>query len=989
MDHLRVVTLKSFRWDSLISQWPSPWLCGTAFLAGDPNAQLLVSNISLDAVEVTERLDMLEKLARREPPRESVERAIYGRPLLPPLLSPVPRIAFGVHVGDISLRLISPTSADDQEPFVLEARTSGISGSMDSHFNSRPDSCYGNVERDHGGLDMHFRYGLVVNRTYADVWFGPDAHMRGAHPQSFPAASYPNETIVQVDTIHIDGTGHGLGEFGDEAGGIVSIDVSSIYTNSQCVAEDISIELWQQDVIKALSCILARTTGHSKPKPPMPSRRLLDRLPFGLVSSVSVGRFMVFMTSPDLAPEDTLNISRGLACRMGFSVSYSALRPIHCSRMWGVVARGDQRSKLSLPVEQVFHAVTEPGISSSAESSRALVQVAIWEIVMRDALATPFAADDPYGVGDSSVHHRSLEFLHIENLNVDVAVSGERPNGLPLPNTVDDCLVEVSIPSVRAVMHLAQIYNVLLAVHTIRSLLPSRPPKSTPSMSGPPPTLRLAVQCHLEHFQLLWGFPLSSKMFMRLSSLSCHISDDRKVAVEWDHILAGVNAPITRDGTQRDEWEELVRLPRWRVELSPDASPLAVRIKGDSGRLRIPFDFVLADLILDINLTIKSVKHLTRMVAEGTYSDPPSPPEEDAKRIPNIHIDLGRLVVEAADERLEARLGLIWRTGFGAAKVRQEREEAFMAKVATITSPKPAPTPASMGNTETDFQFSSKHTVSVMDARNRLNQVHGVAWRAALQQARVRQTEREEAHLQAPVGSLRMPLYLDGDMVTLNPIPPVPPLVRLTFNQLSLSITPPSFPYAAIPDFLHEAGQGLPRDTAFSLLVPMHIHFTVASLRLTFREYPLPLLHIPPDSKSLHAGLEFDSDVVIAEEMGTDKSVEWVPCQIVKADSGMHGASRLSVRIPKTLMPVKSYARPTIRVMTDGITDFSWGVSYGFATQELMRVIDTLSHAPRDSSPAIGFWDKVILPVLSLRDRATDLCSTVEACIPLAVEGSL
>ncbi|KAI0719613.1 golgi-body localization protein domain-containing protein [Cerioporus squamosus] len=925
MDHLRVATLKSLRWDSLISQWPSPWLRGTTFLAGDPNAQLLVSNLSLDTVEVTERLDMLERLARKERSPESVEKTVHGQPLLPPLLSPMPRVGFGVHIGDISLRLISPTSADDQEPFVLEAKTSGISG-----------SCYGNVERDYVGLDMDFRYGLVVNRTYANVWFGPDAHMR---------ASYPNETVIQVDSVHIGGAGCGLGEFADEAGGVVSIDVPSIYTNFQCVTDDISVELWQPDVIKALSCILARTTGK-------PSRRLLDQLPFGLVGCVSVGRFMIFMTSPDLAPEDTLNISRGLACRMGFSVSYSALRPIHCSRMSAVVARGDERSKLSLPAEQVLHA-----------SSRALVQVAIWDIVLRDALATPFAADDPYGVGDSSIHHRSLEFLHIENVDVHVAVSGERPNGLPLPNTMDDCLVEVSIPSVRAVMHLAQIYNALLAVHTVRSLLASRPPFSAPSMSRPPspPTLRLAIQCHLEHLQLLWGFPLSSKMFMRISSLSCHISDDRKIAVDWDHILAGVNVPVARDGTQREEWEELVRLPRWHVELSPDASPLAIRIKGDSGRLRIPFDFVLADLILDINLTIKSVKHLIRMVAAGTYSDPPPPPEEDAKRIPNIHIDLGRLVVEAADERLEAQLGLIWKTGFGAAKVRQEREEAFMAKVATITSPKPASSSASMGNTESDFQFSSKHTVSVMDARHRLDQVHGVAWRAALHQARIRQTGREETHLQAPVGSLRMPLYLDGDMVALNTIPPVPPLVRLTFNQLSLSITPPSFPYTAIPDFLHEAGQGLPRDTTFSLLVPMHIHFTVASLRLTFREYPLPLLHIPPDSKGLYAGLDFDSDVVVAEEMGTDKSVEWVPCEIVKADSGMHGASRLSVRIPKTIMPVKSYARPTIRVMTDGITDFSWGVSYGFATQELMRVIDTLSHAPRDSSPAIGFWDKLRL----------------------------
>lgn len=984
MHHLRVLTLRSFQWDSLVTQWPSPWLGGTPFLTGDPNAQLLVSNMSLASVELTERLDMLEKLTQKEG-RPDFEKTIYGQSLLPSILAPIPKVALGVHVHEVVLRLISPTTQDDQGPFVLEARSDGLSGHVESHFTSRPDALLGNTERDYVGLDMEFRYGFVLNRTYAKVWFGPDVHMRGSRPQSFHAASYPNEIVFQLDSIHVGGTGQGQGEFVDETKGLVSLDVSSIYTQCQCTTDDISVELWQPDVIKALSCILARTGGHSKPQTLRPTRRLLDQIPFGVVASFSISRFMLFMTSPDLAPGDTLNISRGLASRMGICLSYSALRPNHCSRMASVVFRSHQREQLSLPAEQVLHAVTEPGLSSSAESSRALIQVALWDIVLRDALSTPFAADDPYGVSDSSVHHRSLEFLHIGNLDVNVVVSGDRPNGIPLPNTLDHCQVEVIIPRMKAVMHLSQIYNALLAIHTLQTLLPSRPMPAI-STPRPPSTLQLSVQCHLKQLQLLWGFPLLSKMFLRVCALSCQISPDRKVVAEWDHILAGVNVPITRSGKEKEEWEELVRLPSWRVELVPD-SPLRVLVKGDSGRLRIPFDFVLADLILDINITIKSVKNLVRMVASGQYSDPPSPPEEDAKRIPDIHIELGRLVVEAADDKVESRLGLIWKAGFDAARLRHERDEAFRAKVETITSPKPAASSSSLHHAESDFQFGSKHTVSITDARNRLDQVHGVAWKAAIEQARSLQTEREEAHLQESAGSLRISETDNDDMVSLNGIPPVPPLVRLTFNQLSLSITPPSFPYESIPDFLHEAGHGLPRDTTFSLLVPMHIRFTVSSLKLGFRAYPLPLLHIPPSSDPSNAALDFDSDVVVAEEMGTANSVEWVLCEVVKADSGMLGASSLSIRIPKTLMPVKSYARPTIRVMTDGITDFSWGVSYGAATQDLMRVVDTLSHSPRDSSPAIGFWDKVRTMLRSKR-IFTETSATVEACLPLARQGA-
>ncbi|OSD04190.1 hypothetical protein PYCCODRAFT_1476242 [Trametes coccinea BRFM310] len=967
MDHLRIVTLSSFSWNSLLARWPSPWLRGTPFLAGDPNAQLLVSQLSLGCVEITERLDMVEKYARRE---RSVEKAVHGAPLLPSILTPVPRVSLGIDIGDISFRIISPTREGDQEPFVLQANTGGICGSVTSHFSSRPDRVFGDIERDYMGLDLEFAYGLDVNRSLVRVWFGPDAHMRGARPQSFHAASYPSETLLQIDSIHLSGDGHGLGEFVDESAGVVSVDTDSLFTQCQLATDALSIELWQPEVIRALSCILSRAGGRSVQKQPKPSRRLLDQLPFGVSASLSVGRLMVFVTSPDLAPEDTLNISRGLAARAGISFSYCALRPKHCSRMTSVVSRGEGRSELTLPSEQVLHVVEDSDSAKDLDLVRALVQACMWDIVFRDAFATPFAADDPYGTSESSTQHRSLEFLHLEKIEANATVMGKRPNDTPLPNDQDSCEVDVTIPTIKAVMHLAQIYNALLAVHTIQTLLPPAPVASTGRQQPPASTLSVDIRCHLHELQLRWGFPLSSKLFMRMSSVWCHIAPSRKLAIGWEHVLFAVAVQVARDCASKEEWEELVRLPRWHVELIPTTMPLSVKVKGDSGRLRIPFDFVLADLILDINLTLKSVKHLVRMVAVGKYQNPPAPPEEDAKRVPNIQIDLGRLVVEAADDDLESRLGLIWRTGFSAARVRQERDDAFEAKVETIVSPKPSGAASSSRPAESDFQFTAKHTVSISDARYRLQQVHSMAWIAAIRQARARRVESQESYLHAREGSLHIAEDFAGDLVSLNPVPPIPPLVRLVFQGLVLTIAPPSFPYEALPDYLYETGGGLPRDTRFSLLIPLHIHFKATALRLALREYPLPLLHIPAHTKGFRPSLEFDSDVVVAEEMGTEKAVEWIQCDIVRAHCGMHGAAPISVRIPKTIMPVKSYASPTVRVMTDGVTDFSWGVSYSAATQDLMRIIDTLSHAPRDSSPAIGFWDKLRL-VFHWRVRVT------------------
>ena len=70
------------------------------------------------------------------------------------------------------------------------------------------------------------------------------------------------------------------------------------------------------------------------------------------------------------------------------------------------------------------------------------------------------------------------------------------------------------------------------------------------------------------------------------------------------------------------------------------------------------------------------------------------------------------------------------------------------------------------------------------------------------------------------------------------------------------------------------------------------------------------------------------------------------------------GAAPFFVQIAKTIMPVKTYARPIINIASQKTTEFSWGNSYQPAISDFMKVADTLSHAPRDPSPKIGFWDK-------------------------------
>ncbi|OBZ70458.1 hypothetical protein A0H81_09966 [Grifola frondosa] len=614
---------------------------------------------------------------------------------------------------------------------------------MSSRFQSRPDRQFGDVLRDHAGLQMDYSFAFILSQSFLNVWYGPGASSRGHDAYSITSTDYPNEAVLRLETIQLTGDGNAFGEFVDEVQGVVILDLSSTFTDLQCCTDAISVELWQPEVIKALSRLVAFVSNRpKKTNLPLSTPRLLDKLPLGLSASLSIGRFMVFVTSPDLAPDEALNISRGVAAHMGICIAYRALRSRHPEGMPDIQPRNQQRLLLSLPAERISHT---SAASSTAPTTRALLQVAFWNIALRDAIATRFAADDPYGVGDSSDHLRSLEYFRIQNIETTMIISGTRFNGVARSTVKDNCSVDMSIYSVRGLLHLAHVYNLLLALRTLTSLSP--PSTSRKPSTDTPSTLSFDARCSLDSLQLRWDFPILTKMFARVRSLTCQISPELKIEVGWSSIVLAVSILVTHDGIETEEWEELARLPRWNVDIQPQVRPVAIIVKGDNGCLRIPFDYVVADLILDINVTMKSIKHLVRMVSAGHFYDPPTPEAEDAKLVPNIAIQLNNLTLEAADDYIETKLGLIWRTGFDAARIRLEREDAFRAKVATIQLPE-SPTAASASReVDSDFQFTPNHTVSIADAWERLSHVHAYSWQSAHRKALSQQTEREEAYL--------------------------------------------------------------------------------------------------------------------------------------------------------------------------------------------------------------------------------------------------
>lgn len=285
--------------------------------------------------------------------------------------------------------------------------------------------------------------------------------------------------------------------------------------------------------------------------------------------------------------------------------------------------------------------------------------------------------------------------------------------------------------------------------------------------------------------------------------------------------------------------------------------------------------------------------------------------------------------------------------------------DAFEAKAATILAAESEQNGQANQDEPDGYRFTSQHSVSIEEARQRLLVVHAKTWQEIHQQYHDKQVQWNRSFYAPPKSRSPNVRNTESTLIPVAPIPDGPPLIRLIIDGLNLHIGCPSFPMEKLPDFLFDIGSGQPRDSEYTLLVPLNLDVAVTSITVTLRDYPLPLFAVNGQSRTAGTALTFRTDLVIAEQMGPVQSVEWWDCVIVEEDFGVRGANKFNFGVPKTIMPVKTFASPEVEATTTETTEICWGVSYGYTIQDVMRILETLSSAPRDPSPSVGFWDKV------------------------------
>lgn len=942
---------------SLIYQWPTPFLNPSPFMRNDGNAALLAIKFKLANVHLTDRLDELKGLFAFLESKQQNDRVAHPGSSTTPIVS-MPRLVVAVEIGPIITRIIYDADHGEMHR-AIEQRCNGIGLVLKAEYRHPTKAISRLFPTASSVQSMHWTSSFLLNiepilvrvRSRHDFMGAGDVHLTVSDIDFLD-----DPPILSIGTIEAVLTANAIAQIDGAAEAIAVIDKTSLAAHLSVAFETICVELWHPIAVDASLRLMSLSPPKAVRSPDSADAKgpRFSRLPVGLSSRIAVGRLVCVITAPDISPDDKVDLSVGFSLRTTFALEYCSLRA-NQTHWFDQPQRTQNRARLQLPTEVIPEAIVASKVPSPHDNV-ALVKVRVTNLIFKEAVATQFEPDEPAIVGreEPAASQSSRDIILINSIQLNVSLSSKPSVSSQHTDLID---ISVQIPSIRVSLHLASVYSVLLALQTVKLLSPSSPPTSTPT-SRPTPSLSLTFHADLPVIQVLVTLP-AEKLYLHVSELRVITSTETTPKLKWNQaaLFVPLPSPKNRCGTtlMEGDWDELLRLQSWEISFTTVAGSLCIAIDGDSGRIRIPYGFVLADLIQDISIAAKAVRHMSHMANAGCYSEIPLPEAEGPKSVPHFTVRLAYLCVEAQDDPFESKLGVIWQIGEGAAKQRLEREEAFSAKVSAILAAGSGP----FQEPRMEYAFDARHTVSIEEARGRLDGVHALDWSLRLQTQRDQQSKSVNQSLQElRTSALPHKSDLLPEFIHLPSQPLAPPLLRIKLQNLCLVVSPPSFSIDQLPDVLQNLGK-LPRDTKFSLLVPLHVHFTVSSLHATLRDYPIPLIYISPQAKPSAVSLTFDTDLVIGEEMGTEKSVEWVQCPIIVDRNALHGERLLSVSVPKTIMPVKTYAAPDVNISSLEPTVLSWAVSYMPAIQDVMRIVDTLSSPPRDSSPAVGFWDKV------------------------------
>ena len=453
-----------------------------------------------------------------------------------------------------------------------------------------------------------------------------------------------------------------------------------------------------------------------------------------------------------------------------------------------------------------------------------------------------------------------------------------------------------------------------------------------------------------------------------------------------------------------------VRKKRSRVITEEKSFDLA----NDFIRISVPHGLVLYKVVDNIVNVAKASKQLHHRFKTGTNEYILEQKPEEPKQLPRISIRSKVFLFDVEDGPFDWKLSTIYRVGLIEQKQRLAREEAYYAKVKHVQSsrhkkaslrprdlgaqnqPRSASQPSQPDSArdrkdrpesrtrhrsssprshrrfrtirydpEGQCSLSQETKVSADEAWQKLQKYNAQSWKKRIDTVYGIQGRGMREIRGIFWGGDLLPGNQDSNERIIQ-MSDRPGLSTTLISDLLVVIDKPSFPIKDYPKFINSVGKGMPLDMQYSLLIPMNIQINMGEARVTLRDYPLPLLHVPairPGQSPRLPSWSLKTDFVIAEEYRGPISTRQVAVEVVPGNKISSPASTkgFAIDVRRTVSPVKTYSDVDVSINTGGSTKITWGTSYQPAIQDLMMVIEAFTRPQLDPSSRVGFWDKIRL----------------------------
>ena len=462
-------------------------------------------------------------------------------------------------------------------------------------------------------------------------------------------------------------------------------------------------------------------------------------------------------------------------------------------------------------------------------------------------------------------------------------------------------------------------------------------------------------------------------------------------------------------------WARLVSIKTLRVDLRENRrkrggtilQERSIDVATDFIRIAVPHQLVVHKVLDNFVNAMKATEQLHHRFLTGTNDYVLKKSPEQPKQVPRVSIRSKAFLFDIEDGPFEWKLGTIYRIGLIEQKQRLAREEAFLTKKQNLEnstrnressryrpqhrrshkSPHQGPRERSSSATssvrhrsESPRSPRSRHMRYDPDGKCKLSRdakiATGEAWSRLLRHNAQSWKKRvDSAYRIQNFGMRRIrnvfwgdeDVFLDDDKSeSILAMPERPGLMSTLISDLHIIVDRPSFPIKDYPKFLHRIGKGMPYDMQYSLLIPLNIQIDMGEARITLRDYPLPLLHVPairPGQSPRLPSWSLKTDFVIAEEFRSDVSTKEVKVDIIPPEkiSESDIGKGFAIDVRRTISPVKTYSDVDVAINTSAPTSITWGTSYQPAIQDMMMIIEGLTKPQVDPSDRTGFWDKVRL----------------------------